>query len=525
MALTQAACYRLLGLPEDAPIEEIRRAYRRLARHLHPDLAGGGPASDRFKEITAAYNLLTARRGASADSPRSARATRRPGPSRASTWRPAGDADHAAAWAAWRARARATSPADAERAGSSRPDAGAAPARDAGTPGADPTRPAAGAPDPSSWRARVATPVDPDGRGERSARPDPGPRTAESPSAGGKSGPDASGERFARAKNHPDASGERFARAKDDPDASGARFARAKDDPDASGERFARAKDDPDASGERFARAKADPDGSPARSARADADPDASPARSARAHAGPDASPARSDGAKPDPHGSRAETAHGPARAAGAEAVFEPRPDEGDAAAPGFWGRLKLRLRGVRPARLPGEDVTLRLAVDAETVEKGGERHLAVTRAAACPSCARGGDPACVCGGAGRVKVREKLRVNIPPGAFPGARLRLPGKGTAGLAGHPDGDLFLVLEPATPEGYRREGADLHGVLDVDAALVARGGTLHVRLPHAVLPVTVPAGTRPGTRFRLRGQGLPRWGGGERGDVFLRIAVG
>ena len=62
MVLTEATCYRVLGLSTAAPLEEVRRAYRRLARQLHPDVHSGD--EDRFKCITAAYNVLTGRQKA-----------------------------------------------------------------------------------------------------------------------------------------------------------------------------------------------------------------------------------------------------------------------------------------------------------------------------------------------------------------------------------------------------------------------------------------------------------------------------
>jgi len=55
--------YDLLGVARDADLETIKRAYRGLAKALHPDVnAGDEAASERFKRITAAYNLLADRR-------------------------------------------------------------------------------------------------------------------------------------------------------------------------------------------------------------------------------------------------------------------------------------------------------------------------------------------------------------------------------------------------------------------------------------------------------------------------------
>ena len=47
--------YAVLGVPRDASDEEIKRAYRRLARELHPDVNADPEAEQRFKEVAAAY--------------------------------------------------------------------------------------------------------------------------------------------------------------------------------------------------------------------------------------------------------------------------------------------------------------------------------------------------------------------------------------------------------------------------------------------------------------------------------------
>jgi DnaJ-class molecular chaperone len=49
--------YRILGVPRDAPLSVIKRAYRRLARLHHPDVSAGGPPDD-FHEVQAAYETL-----------------------------------------------------------------------------------------------------------------------------------------------------------------------------------------------------------------------------------------------------------------------------------------------------------------------------------------------------------------------------------------------------------------------------------------------------------------------------------
>ena len=52
--------YKVLGVPRDAPDEEIRRVYRKLAKQLHPDLNPSNPAAseERFKKVSSAYDIV-----------------------------------------------------------------------------------------------------------------------------------------------------------------------------------------------------------------------------------------------------------------------------------------------------------------------------------------------------------------------------------------------------------------------------------------------------------------------------------
>jgi molecular chaperone DnaJ len=59
MGGTPETYYEILGIPGDAPDREIRRAYRSLARSLHPDICREAGAEDRFKRINEAYRVLS----------------------------------------------------------------------------------------------------------------------------------------------------------------------------------------------------------------------------------------------------------------------------------------------------------------------------------------------------------------------------------------------------------------------------------------------------------------------------------
>ena len=51
--------YELLGVPRDADEATIKKAFRRLARQLHPDVSDRPDADERFREVTEAYEVLS----------------------------------------------------------------------------------------------------------------------------------------------------------------------------------------------------------------------------------------------------------------------------------------------------------------------------------------------------------------------------------------------------------------------------------------------------------------------------------
>jgi molecular chaperone DnaJ len=131
-------------------------------------------------------------------------------------------------------------------------------------------------------------------------------------------------------------------------------------------------------------------------------------------------------------------------------------------------------------------------------------------------------EPCHECQGSGRVERERRLDVEVPAGIADGQRIRLSGRGHAGDAGAPEGDLYVLVSVRDDGRFVREGDHLITALDVPAPLAALGGSLEVATLESVATVELPAGTQPGEVITLRGEGMPSLSRGRRGN--LRVVV-
>ncbi len=149
-----------------------------------------------------------------------------------------------------------------------------------------------------------------------------------------------------------------------------------------------------------------------------------------------------------------------------------------------------------------------------------------MVRTVACDVCHGDGrvprEPCPECRGRGRRAAKRTLKVDVPAGIDDGQRIRLSGKGHAGEAGAPPGDLYVLVRVRPDERFVREGEDLITALDVSAPLAAVGATLQVPALDGPVSIDVPAGTQPGEVLTLRGKGMPALRRGRHGD--LRVVV-
>jgi curved DNA-binding protein len=119
----------------------------------------------------------------------------------------------------------------------------------------------------------------------------------------------------------------------------------------------------------------------------------------------------------------------------------------------------------------------------------------------------------------------KTIEVKIPAGVTDGSRVRVAGKGSQGIGGGRPGDLYLVVSIRPHPRFTRDGNDLSVAVDVPLYAALLGGEVAVPTPKGNrLALTVPPETQNGQRFRLGGQGMPRLGDSERGDLYAEVRV-
>lgn len=128
------------------------------------------------------------------------------------------------------------------------------------------------------------------------------------------------------------------------------------------------------------------------------------------------------------------------------------------------------------------------------------------------------------CHGTGVQTVSKKLEVNIPAGAATGVRMRIAGEGNPGKRGGPAGDLYVYIYVADDPDFDRDGDDLYCRADISFPTAALGNSIQVATLDSAVELKIPAGTQSGTKFRIRGAGMPRLRGGGKGDLYVIVNV-
>jgi molecular chaperone DnaJ len=238
------------------------------------------------------------------------------------------------------------------------------------------------------------------------------------------------------------------------------------------------------------------------------------------------------------------------------------------------WGSFKDIFSGIfaggqQPQRprgpQPGTDLEYQTPVDFWTAIRGGAAKIQVHRQEVCPGChgqahtvgavqcpecggtgqvtQMGGRmkfniacPRCngtgrttndcgICHGEGVVSKAETVEFRIKPGTRDGQRIRLQGKGNAGLNGGAAGDLYLIVRTAAHPVFTRVGDDIQITVPVTVPEASLGAKVDVPTIDGRAQLKIPPGTQSGQKLRMRERGVENsQRPDQRGDEIVTIEV-
>lgn len=213
----------------------------------------------------------------------------------------------------------------------------------------------------------------------------------------------------------------------------------------------------------------------------------------------------------------------------------------------------------------PGSDLEYQVDVPFWTAIRGGVMKLNITRRDACPTChtqgfveGAGKCPECkgsgqvtqtggrmkfnvtcprchgtgknistcpTCHGEGTLGKTDPLEVRIKAGTRDGQRIRLAGKGNAGVRGGPAGDLYAIIRAGSHPIFQRDGDDIRLTVPVSVTEAALGAKVEVPTIDGRAQLKIPPGTQSGQKLRLREKGVPSaTKDGVRGDEIVEIKI-
>lgn len=133
-------------------------------------------------------------------------------------------------------------------------------------------------------------------------------------------------------------------------------------------------------------------------------------------------------------------------------------------------------------------------------------------------------EPCTSCRGTGKERKTRKVSINIPAGVDTGNVMPLRGQGEIGENGGPPGDLYINIRVAPHKTFKRQGFDIHMETHISFAKASFGTEIKVPTVDGDVTYKIPAGTQPGTVFRLKGKGVPRVNSAGRGDHYVKVIV-
>jgi molecular chaperone DnaJ len=117
------------------------------------------------------------------------------------------------------------------------------------------------------------------------------------------------------------------------------------------------------------------------------------------------------------------------------------------------------------------------------------------------------------------------VEIRLKSGTRDGQRIRLQGRGNAGLHGGPAGDLYLIVRTGAHPVFSRVGDDIHITVPVTVPEASLGAKVDVPTIDGRAQLKIPPGTQSGQKLRLRERGVENSQRPEqRGDQIVTVNV-
>lgn len=235
------------------------------------------------------------------------------------------------------------------------------------------------------------------------------------------------------------------------------------------------------------------------------------------------------------------------------------------------WGNLRDIFSGVfshgsqQHGAVAGSDLEYQVSVDFWTAVRGGVIRLEIQRQEMCPVCKGSGTtgspqtcpechgsgqvtqmsgrmkfnlqcPRCggsgklentcpTCRGGGTINRPETVEIRIKPGTRDGQRIRLAGKGNAGVNGGTAGDLYLIVKSGQHPIFTRVADDIQVTIPVTITESTLGARIEVPTIDGRAQLKIPPGTHGGQKLRMREKGVVSASrDGVRGDQIVTIEI-
>ncbi|WP_308534178.1 molecular chaperone DnaJ [uncultured Peptoniphilus sp.] len=151
-----------------------------------------------------------------------------------------------------------------------------------------------------------------------------------------------------------------------------------------------------------------------------------------------------------------------------------------------------------------------------------------IVRTTTCDKCQGKGEiieePCKKCKSSGIVTNAKKINVKIPAGVDTGNIITLSGQGNEGINGGPKGDIYVYIKVREDSVFKRRSYDLFIDMPISYSDAVLGGIIKIPTLTKIVDYEIPKGTKGGTTFKLKGEGVPVVNKNYKGDLYFTVNI-